>query len=149
MYKKPRVFREALPQQGPFERLLVQARRTQQLQRALNGVLPATMAALVRAGGQENGQLLIQTDSNAIAGKLRQLLPSLLRALQKIDPDLQSLKIQVQPQQQRLPRRPRAGQPLAPETLQEFSHLACSLPPSPLRTALERLLAHRQRKIDP
>ncbi len=146
MLKKPQTFREALPQQGPFERLLVQARRTQQFQRALQGVLPAPMAPLVRAGGQENGQLLLQTDSNAVAGKLRQLLPTLLRTLQAIDPDLLTLKIQVQPQQQRLARRPRQGQPLSAETLQEFDRLACSLPPSPLRTALERLLAHRQRR---
>lgn len=144
MYKKPLAFREALPQHGPFERLLALAQRTQQLQRALNRVLPPPLAALVHVGGQENGQLLLQADSNAIAGKLRQLLPTLLRTLQPIDPAIQSLKVQVQPQQQRRTRRPRPGQALTPETLQAFSHLAQSLPPSPLRSAVEHLLAQRR-----
>ncbi len=115
------------------------------LQRAWQAALPASLRPHSRVVGVEGNRLLVETESNAMAAKLRQLAPTLTRAIAQVQPELASLRLQVAPTASRVPARRRPSQPLSPEALGHFEALAETLPPSPLKAAVERLLETRKR----
>jgi len=114
------------------------------LQQAWQAALPESLRPHSRVVGVEGKRLLVETESNAMAAKLRQLIPSLSRAIAQVQPELSAVRLLVAPAASRVAPRVRPAQPLSPEALGHFAALAETLAPSPLKTAVERLLKARK-----
>lgn len=139
-----RVLQDILHRDQAFGALQSQVQSLTALQRAWQAALPESLRPYSRVVGMEGGRLLVETESNAMAAKLRQLTPSLARAIAQVQPEISTLRLQVAPSASRMAARVRPAQPLSPETLSHFAALAETLAPSPLKTAVERLLEARK-----
>ena len=73
------------------ERVQASSRRLE----AIRPVLPAPLRASVQAGPMEDGQWCLLVSSNAVAAKLRQLLPALQLQLASQGLDVKAIRIKV------------------------------------------------------
>ena len=139
-----RALQEILHADQAFGALQSRVQSLTALQRAWQAALPASLRPHSRVVGVEGSRLVVETESSAMAAKLRQLAPSLSRAIAEVQPELSSLRLQVAPTANRIAPRVRPAQPLSAEALDHFEALAGALAPSPLKTAVERLLKARK-----
>lgn len=149
-----------LQQASPLETTLQKAQQMVQLQNLLISHLPAGMGDATRAAGikAENEQAVLQilADNASVATRVRQTAPSLLALLQARGWKVTAIRIRVQPgllssvtqqnaasQHKNLPKHAIFG-----ATAQaSVGALANTLPDSPLRDALKRLLQHQAEKV--
>ncbi|MHB8354331.1 MAG: DciA family protein [Burkholderiales bacterium] len=139
-----RALQDILHRDQAFGALQSQVQSLTALQQAWQAALPLSLRPHSRVIGVEGNRLLVETESNAMAAKLRQLTPSLSRAIAQVQPEISSLRLMVAPEASRGPVRVRPAQPLTAEALGHFAALAETLAPSPLKTAVERLLEARK-----
>jgi hypothetical protein len=140
-----RALQEILNADQAFGALQSRVQSLTALQQAWQAALPASLRPYARVVGVEGCRLVVETESSAVAAKLRQLAPSLSRAIAQVQPELSALRLQVAPSTNRPTARVRPAQPLSPETLRHFEALAETLAPGPLKTAVEHLLEARKR----
>jgi hypothetical protein len=140
-----RALQEILRADQAFGALQSRVQSLTSLQQAWQAALPASLRPHSRVVGVDGNRLVVETESSAMAAKLRQLAPSLSRAIAQVQPEISALRLQVAPSANRVAPRMRPAQPLSPETLRHFETLAGTLAPSPLKTAVERLLEARKR----
>lgn len=76
--------------------LTTQTRRLLQLQEALRASVPAGVAFQVSVAGLDAGTLSVSASSGAVAAKLRQLTPRLLKSLRLVEPELTAIRVLVQ-----------------------------------------------------
>jgi len=118
------------------------ARRDREM--ALAGIvrrhLPRPLAPRVRVSGEPNGQLELAADAGAIAAIIRQRSAELLTALKREGWEFTGIRVRVQVRVQPLPQRKILANPVDRSRLQPLATLSRTLPPGPLKTALERLL---------
>lgn len=116
------------------------------IQETLQTILPTALGAACEVARAEQNRLLLAVPSAAHAAKLRQLAPSISRALCAQGWNLTEISIRIQAdlRQVKAPwQRPKpTAQPLAPSALQAFSELHQDLQPGPLADAVARLLRH-------
>ncbi|MBI5918742.1 MAG: DUF721 domain-containing protein [Nitrosomonadales bacterium] len=100
---------------------------------------PASLARSSQVGQIDRGHLTLLANNSAVAAKLRQMVPELLREFQDRGCPINELWVRVQVVRH-APVRPRSSAPLGNKGRKEVKALAESLEESPLRTALEHLL---------
>ncbi len=126
--------------------LLPAARRIGQLQAHCEQLLP-TLFASCRALQIRDGQLQVAVPNAALATRLRQILPKLQEDLREKGWPVEGirLKVQLMPTEPERPLRKPLAHELPGDAVRSFEALAASLEDSPLKDALQHLVARRRR----
>ncbi|EON16070.1 hypothetical protein JJQ59_16495 [Cupriavidus necator] len=147
-----------LAKAGPVSTLMQTARQLSVLEAEVLALLPAGMrdglavAGVKRDATDPNAQvLLLLAAHGAAAARVRQVVPTLLARLQQRGSHITAIRVRVQPEVSRHAdwevepvQRQRTGGRMTPTGLANLDQLARSLPDSPLRDALNTLLAHHR-----
>ncbi len=122
-----------------LQSLVRQAQRLIEMQQVFTEIAPEPLAQFGRVGQFARSSLLLFADNGAVAAKLKQLTPSLLVKFHKRGYEVTAIRVEVQPPSR--PAPPRKQIRLSGKATDQLRELAASLPASPLRAALEGLLA--------
>ena len=130
---------------GNLKELARQAQHLRALQHLLFEATPPALAAASRVTNLSSGTLVISADNAAIAAKLRQLTPRLLSHIRKQAVEVTGIRVDVQVKPHKIKAEDEfTKRPLPPDAIQKFGRLSDALPPSPLKSALSRLVARRR-----
>ncbi len=143
---KTREVFEFLQSSDKLAALLPAARRVGQLQADCERLLP-TLFSSCRALQIREGQLQVAVPNAALATRLRQVLPKLQQGLREKGWAVDGIKLKVQPmpaEPQRPPTKTMVHE-LPGGAVNSFAELANALEDSPLRDALQALVARRRR----
>jgi hypothetical protein len=136
---------DVIARSGDLKALAHHARRLSDLQQLLLEATPPALAAATRVTDLKAGTLVVLADSSAVAAKLRQLAPRLLKHLQKQHVEVTGIRVDVQVKTHKIKAEHEVTKHLLPpEAITDLEGLAEALPPSPLKSALARLLARRR-----
>jgi hypothetical protein len=117
------------------------AQQLAMLQQHYLRTVPPTLAHASRVIGLEKCQLIIGADNSAIAAKLRQLGPRILELLQADGAEVTGILVRVQVAPPPA-TRDQAGHTLGEAGRRQVSEMTGTMPDSPLKRALQRLLGH-------
>ena len=92
----PIPLQQAVQESPTFALLASRVRDSSERLQAVRGLLSAPLRASVQAGPIEEGQWCLLVSSNAVAAKLRQLVPALHAHLNTQGLGVQSIRIKVQ-----------------------------------------------------
>jgi len=135
---------DVIAHSGNLAALARHARRLIDLQQLLLEATPSELAAASRVTDLKAGTLVVLADNAAVAAKLRQLAPRLLKHVQKQQIEVTGIRVDVQVKTHKIKAEDEVTKrPLPPEAIQELEGLAETLAPSPLKNALDRLVARR------
>jgi hypothetical protein len=135
---------DVIANSGNLTALARHARRLSDLQQLLLEATPFALAAASRVTDLRAGTLVLLADNAAVAAKLRQLAPRLLKHVQKQQAEVTGIRVDVQVKTHKIKDEDEVTkQPLPAEAIKDLGGLAESLPPSPLKSALDRMLARR------
>ena len=87
---------QAAQESPTFSLLMGRVRDSSDRLSAIRSLLPAPLRASIQAGPIEDGSWCLLVSSNAVAAKLRQLLPALQAHLKSKELDVTSIRIKVQ-----------------------------------------------------
>jgi len=137
---------EFLQSSDKLSELLPAAQRVGQLQADCERLLP-TLFATCSALQIREGQLNIAVPNAALATRLRQVLPKLQQDLREKGWAVDGIKLKVQPMpsEAQRPSKKLSNSDLPGQAISSFSELANSLDDSPLRAALQALVARREK----
>lgn len=110
-------------------------------------IAPAHLSQASQVANLKSGVVVIHADNGAVATKLRQMAPTLVEELRKRGVECHVLRVKVQARE--APPggpRPPVRKPLSARAGEELSTLCETLPASPLRQAIEILLARAARE---
>jgi len=137
---------DVIAHSGDLKALARHARRLSDLQQLFLETVPSTLAAASRVMDLRAGTLVVLADNPAVAAKLRQLAPRVLKHLQNQQPEITGIRVGVQVKTHKIKGEDDVTRPsLPPEAIQDLGGLAEALPPSPLKAALGRMLSRRGR----
>jgi len=115
------------------------------LQRLYAACAPTELLATTRVVADRNGTLVVAADNSAVAAKLRQSLPRLLKNLQKQSAQVNGIQVQVQVKNPAATPRPAPDRPPLPiDLIDDFSRLARQVRDPGLQAALARFAARRR-----
>ena len=141
-----RKINEVLVRTGELRTLSAQAQRLAQLQQVLLEALPSPLNRSARVSTLRAGRLVVLADNAAVAAKLRQLAPRLLRYVQERGNQITGIQVGVQVAvPQRLSGAASSARDLSLTALDSLEGLAGTLKESPLKDALERMVRRRKR----
>lgn len=120
-------------------RLTREAQRLADLDRAYRRVVPDGLAEASGVDHIAGATLFLWADCGAVAAKLRQLAPMVLARLGKLAPECSAIRLVVRIGGNDAGRSPLPRPKIGEIGAGALQRLACTLPPSPLRTALARL----------
>jgi hypothetical protein len=143
MPRKVAYYFDATP---AMQSLVQQAQRLIELQQVFTEIAPKPLAQSVRVGRFTHASLLLLADNGAVAAKVTQLTPSFLINFRKRGYEVTAIRVEVQPPSRAVPQHRKIG--LSAKALSHLQELAANLPASPLRTALEDLLARASHNRD-
>ena len=124
-----------------------QAQRLKDLQHLLFEAIPPALAAASRVTNLRSGTLILSADNAAVAAKLRQLTPRLLLHVREQATEVTGIRVDVQVKPHKIKAEDEVTKhSLPPDAIQKIESLSDALPPSPLKSALARLAAHRRPK---
>jgi hypothetical protein len=137
----------ALLAAGKFSPLCDESRRMRELQRVLLDSAPLSLAQASRVTMVRSATLYLSADNVAVAAKLRQITPRLLRAFRERVPEVTGIRVeaQVSERERRLRNDPNKTA-LGVETIDNFERLAAQVPDAGLRSALETLVRRHRAK---
>lgn len=136
---------ELIARSGDFQALARHARRLSDLQQLLLEAAPFPLASACRVLNLKAGTLVVLADNPAVAAKLRQIAPRVLKHLQNQQPEITGIRVGVQVKTHKIKAEDDVTRPpLPPEAIRDLGGLARDLPPSPLKAALARMLARRR-----
>ena len=115
-----------------------QVRRLLALQHMLTEVLPGSLAASTTLALSATNELVLFTDSGAIAAKLKLLAPRIVDFFRQQGHEVTSIRVQVQVRIHHNPL-PKKKILLSPIARKAISELSSTLDISPLKSALESL----------
>ncbi|MBX3665289.1 MAG: DUF721 domain-containing protein [Burkholderiales bacterium] len=119
--------------------------RISALQRLYTVCAPPELSRASRVIGDHDGMLVIAADNGAIAAKLKQIMPRLLKNLQKQRAQITGIRIQVQVSGPRPAPRVYAEKPALPiDLIDDFEKLSNRVRDPGLRSALARFAARRR-----
>ncbi|WP_423195951.1 MULTISPECIES: DciA family protein [unclassified Cupriavidus] len=145
-----------LEKAGPVSSLMRTARDLASLEAEVLSLLPQGLRAGIAVGGIKHDHrgpvaehtLLLLAAHGAAAARVRQVVPTLLSRLQQRGSQVTAIRVRVQPEAGRgdwdtgpVVRKPPPG--LSSAGVASMDELARSLPESPLKAAVEALLARR------
>jgi hypothetical protein len=135
---------DVIAHSGNLTALARHARRLIDLQQLLLEATPSELAAASRVTDLKAGTLVVLADNAAVAAKLRQLAPRLLKHVQKQQLEVTGIRVDVQVKTHKIKAEDEVTKhPLPPDAIKDLVALSESLSPSPLKSALVRLLARR------
>ena len=135
---------DVIANSGNLTALARHARRLIDLQQLLLEATPSALAAASRVTDLKAGTLVVLADNAAVAAKLRQLAPRLLKQVQKQQVEVTGIRVDVQVKTHKIKAEDEVTKhSLPPDAIKDLGSLAEALPPSPLKSALVRLLARR------
>lgn len=138
-----RSLEDCLTADSAMARLAGHAARLLHLQRIFEAAVPRTLLRSTRVANLKLGKLVLHADNAAAAAKIRQIVPTLVNVFRDKAAEVTGIEIKVQPRP--APSRPPAAAMRdlpGTQAKQGLTSLAGKLPPdSPLREALQRLLA--------
>jgi hypothetical protein len=131
---------------GNLEALARKARRLKDLQQLLFEASPPSLAAASGVADLKSGTLIVVADNAAVAAKLRQLAPRLLLHVREQANEVTGIRVEVQVKPHKIKAEDDiTKRSLPPDAIKDFSALSDALPASPLKSALDRLVARRRR----
>lgn len=137
---------ELLARSGELRALSAQAQRLAELQQVLHEAVPSSLISSARVSTFRAGRLVVLADNAAVAAKLRQLAPRLLRFIQERENEVTGIQIDVQVAvPQRDSAKSPSGRDLSLTAIGSLEGLAGTLKDSPLKGALERMVQRRKR----
>jgi hypothetical protein len=86
---------EAVRQSPSLAQLLAQAQTAQGYLNCVAPLMPTTLRAAIAAGPIEDGNWCLVVKGNAVAAKLRQMLPRLIAHLQALGHPVNSIRLKV------------------------------------------------------
>jgi len=135
--QKIRFFLSASPRLMQWSK---QTHRLNDLQQSLQQVLPSQLLGAYRAGALKERQLIIYAINGAVAAKLKQQLPTLLKKLRQRGFDTTAIQVKVHVTPPFAGRKHIKHTAISQAARTGLAHLASDLPDSPLKLALSRLL---------
>jgi hypothetical protein len=121
------------------------AKRIAAMQQLFSQCIATDLAPYCRVIHYFNGQITVLASNSAIAAKLKQLAPTLLKRLEKQRPEVNGIRIQVQVTDLAPKSPPKSvKKPLTIDSIQEFESLSSQVKDQHLREALIKF-AKRQR----
>jgi len=138
--RQARSLEDCLKADAGLARFSNHAARLTRLQRYFESVTP--LARQSRVANLKLGRILIYAATNAVAAKLRQIEPRLVRVFQAEAAEVTGIEIRVQPGRQNRPTpMPARAGIIGAQQKQGLTSLADRLPSeSPLKAALRRLV---------
>ena len=131
---------------GELRALSGHARRMAELQQVLLEAVPTSLIHATRVKSYRAGMLTVLAGNAAVASKLRQLAPRLLRHVQERENQVTGIEVEVQvAAPQRVSATAPSDRDLSLTTIRSLEGLAGTLKESPLKGALERLVQRRKR----
>jgi hypothetical protein len=115
------------------------AARMQALQQCYTACVPPSLARASRVGQLENQVLTICSDNGAVAAKLRQLAPELMRQFQRRNIGVADIQVRVQISVPPPQPRPATVTPLSAGGRERVLDALDAMRDSPLKEALRRL----------
>lgn len=111
-------------------------------------IIPANLTQHCTPGLSADGKLIIFAENGAVAARLKQISPSLLRKAQKFGYEVTSIQIAVQANflTHQTDKPPTKKRQLSQSGKENLSQLAASLPASSLKSAIESLLKGTTKK---
>ncbi|WP_300454157.1 DUF721 domain-containing protein [Accumulibacter sp.] len=109
-------------------------------------IAPRHLSGASQVANLKSGVVVIHADNGAVATKLRQMAPTLVEELRKRGIECHALRVKVQARTAFAVPRPPLLKPLSARAGEDLSTLCETLPASPLRQALETLLARAARE---
>jgi hypothetical protein len=138
--------RSLLGASNEFKALRDKTQHLRALQQAYVGSTPAELAEASRVGYVRASTLWIFADNSAVASKLRQMLPRVLPVIQKLEPEITGIQIQVQAEKGEIsPSHHAKKETLSLDNIELIEILAKSVPDPDLKSALTQFAA-RNRK---
>ncbi len=122
-----------------LQSLLQQAQKLLALQQAWDDVAPKPLAAASRVGAVRQQTLIVYANNGAVAGKLRQLVPSLLEKIQKQGVEVTAIRVDVQVEALPPKKKPK-DLTVSHNALSSLGKLEQGLADSPLKNALHALI---------
>jgi hypothetical protein len=117
------------------------------LQRLYAVCAPPDMVRASRVVNNRDGMLVIAADNGAIAAKLRQQAPRLLKNMQKQGVEVTGIRVQVQVERTSPAPRSRAKKlPLTIDSIDNFETLSKQVKDPDLSSALARFAARRRQE---
>jgi hypothetical protein len=123
-------------------KVLAHARLLLRLTRLYQAIAPAHLAAASHLANCKSGIVVIHASSGAVATKLKQLAPTLADGFSKRGIECNGVQVKVQAREIGTQSSTSEPRPLSPNTEKTLGSLRDGLPNSPLRKALDALLAH-------
>ncbi len=128
-----------------LERLQDHARQLMKLQTLLGRLLPAHLVEGASVGNLKDGTLVLLARNGAIAVKLKQIAPSLIRRLGEQGILITQIQVKVQMRPEPPPTRHTEPRTISEEAKRSLARFAESLPAgSELRASMERLIERSQ-----
>ena len=129
-----------------LQSLYGQARRLHELQRVYVNSAPRPLAHASRVKNCRAGTLYLLAGNAAVAAKLRQLIPRLLANIQKQEPQITGIRVDVQVADAlRAQQDSRDKKSLSIETIENFRKLSEQVKGPGLKSALVRLVNRHSR----
>ena len=125
-----------------LQAILVRVKRLARLQQAYSGAVPRELARRSRVAYEREGTVVVSADTSAVAAKLRQLAPRIVIEIVKSFPEVTAIGVELQVMESSAPA-PGARPEIGSKGLASLARLRDSLPESPLRQAIDRLVARR------
>lgn len=129
-----------------LQALSAKARRLIELQQVYIACAPGPLVQASRVKNYRAGTLFLLAGNTAVAAKLRQLAPSLLVNIQKQEPQITGIRVEVQvsePPRSRDKNREKRSLPV--EIIEDFKKLAERVRDPALKSALARLVRRHSR----
>lgn len=137
---------EVLARSGELRALSAQAQRLAGLQQVLHEAVPSSLVHSARVSTFRAGRLVVLADNAAVAAKLKQLAPRLLRYVQEREKQVTGIQIEVQVAvPQRVSSTAPSERDLSLTAVRSLEGLAGTLKDSPLKGALDRMVQRRKR----
>jgi len=129
-----------------FKPLVEKARRLTELQAWYLGSMPRPLTRASRVVGCRSGVLVLAADNAAVAAKLRQLTPRLLKQLSEQERQVTAIRIRVQPVNVPPPAELKDQRGLPAAALQHFETLVDTVGDPALKSAVETLVRHHRKR---
>ena len=142
MFMNSQLIGSVLRSLRDLEASLVRVKRLTALQRLYAESVPRELARKSRVAYEREGTVVVMADNGAIAAKLRHLAPRIVLEIVKSVPEVTAIRVEVQVTPPPARRAPSAE--IGPKGLANLRALRDSLPASPLKAALDRLVSRRE-----
>ena len=123
----------------------MQVERIAALQRVYETLAPSGLPRSSRVANLTAGELLLITESGAVAAKLRQIAPRLTSRFREAGVEITGIRVDVQADVQETQSKPLKNNILTQTGRKELAALAADLDTSPLKSAIAALLSKPRR----